>query len=184
MQIINKISTSIVSAIALTASATIASANINNFRGVVNPLGGFGIQTPFGGGSVSTPVGGFGIKTPYAGVNVNTPVGGFGIQTPFGGGSVSTPVGGFGIQTPYAGVNVNTPVGGFGMQAQSSAINCSFGSEALLASSVDSCENAGGKVNPAQISYTIPCDINGTVVVTPSVAACARTNGNVVQQQQ
>ena len=148
MQIINKISTSIVSAIALTASATIASANINNFRGVVNPLGGFGIQTPFGGGSVSTPVGGFGIKT------------------------------------PYAGVNVNTPVGGFGMQAQSSAINCSFGSEALLASSVDSCENAGGKVNPAQISYTIPCDINGTVVVTPSVAACARTNGNVVQQQQ
>ena len=148
MQIINKISTSIVSAIALTASATIASANINNFRGVVNPLGGFGIQTPFGGGSVSTPVGGFG------------------------------------IQTPYAGVNVNTPVGGFGMQAQSSAINCSFGSEALLASSVDSCENAGGKVNPAQISYTIPCDINGTVVVTPSVAACARTNGNVVQQQQ
>ena len=148
MQIINKISTSIVSAIALTASATIASANINNFRGVVNPLGGFGIQTPFGGGSVSTPVGGFGIKT------------------------------------PYAGVNVNTPVGGFGMQAQSSAINCSFGSEALLSSSVDSCENAGGKVNPAQISYTIPCDINGTVVVTPSVAACARTNGNVVQQQQ
>ena len=130
MQIINKISTSIVSAIALTASATIASANINNFRGVVNPLGGFGIQTPFGGGSVSTPV------------------------------------------------------GGFGMQAQSSAINCSFGSEALLSSSVDSCENAGGKVNPAQISYTIPCDINGTVVVTPSVAACARTNGNVVQQQQ
>ena len=166
MQIINKISTSIVSAIALPASATIASANINNFRGVVNPLGGFGIQTPFGGGSVSTPVGGFGIQTPYAVVNANTPVGGFGIQT------------------PYAGVNVNTPVGGFGMQAQSSAINCSFGSEALLSSSVDSCENAGGKVNPAQISYTIPCDINGTVVVTPSVAACARTNGNVVQQQQ
>jgi len=60
-------------------------------------------------------------------------------------------------------------------------VNCAFGKETLMAASVNSCENAGGRVNPAQVSYTVQCSIGGNVVMTPSKAACDRVNGQVTQ---
>ena len=170
-------------------------ANINT------PFGGFGLNTPFGGASVNTPFGGFGLNTPFGGANVSTPFGGFGLNTPFGGVNLA----GFGLNTPFGGANVSTPFGGFGLNTpfggvnvagfnlhgggaagapasgHSSAVRCSFGSELLLASTVDSCENSGGKVDPALLSYRIPCNVGGSVVMAPSQAVCARLDGKPAQ---
>jgi len=64
---------------------------------------------------------------------------------------------------------------------QQQGVTCSFGKETLLAAWVNSCENAGGQVNPAQVSYTVQCNLGGNVVMTPSKAACDRVNGQVAQ---
>lgn len=127
------------------------------------------------------------ITSPFGSVGANTPLGGFGLNTPFGGANVNTPFGGFGLNTPFGGINVagfNLHGGGAAgapASGQSSAVRCSFGSELLLASTVDSCENSGGKVDPALLSYRIPCNVGGSVVMAPSQAVCARLDGKPAQ---
>ena len=64
---------------------------------------------------------------------------------------------------------------------QPSGIYCAFGAETLLASSIDSCENAGGQVNPAQMTYNVKCSLSDGIVMAPSGAACTRINGKVAQ---
>jgi hypothetical protein len=173
-------------------------------------FGGFNINTPVGNAGVNTPFGGFNINTPVGNAGVNTPFGGFnlgpvGVNTPFGGFNINTPVGNAGVNTPFGGFNlgpvgVNTPFGGFNLYgaqlqamhqamqmqqganaAQQSGVTCAFGKETLMAASVNSCENAGGRVNPAQVSYTVQCNLGGNVVMTPTKAACSRVNGQVAQ---
>ena len=61
-------------------------------------------------------------------------------------------------------------------------IQCTFGDEMLLSSSVDSCENAGGAVAPAQMNYSVQCDIAGETVMTGSTAGCVRAGGEVASE--
>ena len=123
-------------------------------------------------------------------------------QSPFGlkmiGGCGSTRYGcqvgqGLGIQTPVGNVGVQTPFGGFNLQGQQSqtaqpvnnqqpsGVYCAFGKQTLLASSIDSCEGAGGQVNPAQMTYNVKCSLSEGIVMASSNAACARINGKVTQ---
>lgn len=174
---------------------------INTPVGNIPLGGGFNINTPVGSAGVNTPFGGFGINTPVGSAGINTPFGGFnlgpvGVSTPFGGLNINTPVGNVsgnasGVFRPFYGL-----VNGFNLSgaqpqamqmqqganaAQQSGVTCAFGKETLMAASVNSCENAGGRVNPAQVSYTVQCNLGGNVVMTPTKAACSRVNGQVAQ---
>jgi hypothetical protein len=126
-------------------------ANLGGGFGIQTPIGGanllgFGLNSPFGNANLG---GGFGIQTPIGGANLL----GFGLNSPFGNANLG---GGFGIQTPIGGANIL----GFGLQGQGQSqqqtggVHCGFGHNLLLASSVTSCESAGGKVRAAQARHS------------------------------
>jgi len=147
---------------------------------------GLGIQTPVGNVGVQTPFGGFGLLP-----STGNQYGDMGINAVSGG--LYNLGRGLGIQTPVGHVGVQTPFGGFNLQGQQSqtaqpvnnqhpsGVYCAFGKQTLLASSIDSCEGAGGQVNPAQMTYNVKCNLSEGIVMAPSNAACARINGKVSQ---
>lgn len=73
------------------------------------------------------------------------------------------------------GLNGIVPNGASGL----AGVPCNFGSELLLASTVDSCENAGGAVAPSPRTYSVRCEITGETVMSGSTASCVRLNGKV-----
>lgn len=155
---------------------------------------GFGVPVPFIRG-----VNGFGISAgdPSTGFSIPTPYGplptayGLNIPTRLG----SLPYGGFGLNpglgTFFNGLGVTgfVPLQGFGLNGMApsgasgmAGVQCNFGNELLLASSVDSCETAGGAVAPSQMTYSVRCEINGETVMSGSAAGCARLNGTVATE--
>lgn len=79
-----------------------------------------------------------------------------------------------------AGFGVNSVA--LGGTSGMAGVPCNFGSELLLASSVDSCENAGGAVAPSQRTYSVRCQIAGEIVMSGSTASCVRLNGKVATE--
>ena len=143
----------------------------------------------------------FGMPNPFVGRTYD----GFGVS-PFAPnwGGVGGSNGGFGVLTPRVisandglgliaamgwGYSLNPSTPGHrsigrvsGDRASITAVQCTFGDELLLASSVGSCENAGGTVAPSQITYSVKCEISGVTVMTGSTAGCVRAGGDVASE--
>lgn len=167
------------------AQAEVVSGN-NHGLSVVFGEGGLGFKTGFTHpyfGIGPRPLGfmpGFGV--PIGGFPSGFTPPGFGFNPPPLGGYSDYALPGLGINSPLFGVGSWGVSQGNAMPAalqQVSGVHCLFGSEGLLAATVDSCENAGGAVEPSQMSYTVKCSIDGEMVMTPSSKSCVRIGGKL-----
>jgi hypothetical protein len=129
---------------------------------------------------------GFNLQTPYGNVGMRSPFGGFGLIPSTGSGigdaAIDAATGGaYGLARGFNLQGQQNQAVQTRNNQQPSGIYCAFGAETLLASSIDSCENAGGQVNPAQMTYNVKCSLSDGIVMAPSGAACTRINGKVAQ---
>jgi hypothetical protein len=129
---------------------------------------------------------GFNLQTPYGNVGMHSPFGGFGLIPSTGSGigdaAIDAATGGaYGLARGFNLQGQQNQAVQTRNNQQPSGIYCAFGAETLLASSIDSCENAGGQVNPAQMTYNVKCSLSDGIVMAPSGAACTRINGKVAQ---
>jgi hypothetical protein len=165
--------------------------------GMHSPFGGFGLIPSTGSGigdaAIDAATGGayglargFNLQTPYGNVGMRSPFGGFGLIPSTGSGigdaAIDAATGGaYGLARGFNLQGQQNQAVQTRNNQQPSGIYCAFGAETLLASSIDSCENAGGQVNPAQMTYNVKCSLSDGIVMAPSGAACTRINGKVAQ---